>query len=324
MKSTLHSKLLPILACAGLAVSASPLRAQATSTQATHHIQTVFVILMENHNWTGGGVLSIKGNSRAPYINTVLIPMASHAENYSNPPGNHPSLPNYLWLEAGTNFGITDDGPPSQHSQTTTAHLVTQLANAGISWKAYEEDITGTDCPLTDEGPVDPNGSQLYAVKHDPFVYFDDVTSNQNPSSSYCIAHVRPYTELQQDLASGNQAKYNFITPNLCDDMHDGCPATAIEHGDQWLAANVPVILNSPAYQNGGALFIVWDEAGNGDGPIGMIVLSPFAKGNGYSNQLLYTHGSTLRTLQEIFSVTPLLGDANNQQDLSDLFKVFP
>jgi hypothetical protein len=86
----------------------------------------------------------------------------------------------------------------------------------------------------------------------------------------------------------------------------------------------VPDILNSAAYKSGGALFIVWDEADNGDGPIGMIVLSPFAKGNGYSNQLLYTHGSTLRTLQEIFEVRPLLRDANNQQDLSDLFSVFP
>ena len=86
----------------------------------------------------------------------------------------------------------------------------------------------------------------------------------------------------------------------------------------------MPTILNSSAYQKGGALFIVWDEADNGDGPIGMIVLSPFAKGGGYSNQLLYTHGSTLRTVQEIFSVKPLLGDANNQQDLSDLFSTFP
>jgi len=86
----------------------------------------------------------------------------------------------------------------------------------------------------------------------------------------------------------------------------------------------VPLILNSAAYQRGGALFITWDEANEGDGPIGMIVLSPVAKGGGYSNQIHYTHGSTLRTIQEIFSVTPLLGDAGKETDLSDLFKVFP
>src|SRR5579863_8954381 len=124
-----------------------------------HHIKTVFVIVMENHNWTGDGSLNIKGNPEAPYINYTLLPMASYANNYNNPPGNHPSLPNYLWLEAGTNFGIHDDGPPSQHSQTTSNHLVKLLENAGIPWRSYVENISGTNCPLTDQGAVDSNGS---------------------------------------------------------------------------------------------------------------------------------------------------------------------
>jgi hypothetical protein len=53
-------------------------------------------------------------------------------------------------------------------------------------------------------------------------------------------------------------------------------------------------------------------------------VLSPFAKGNGYSNTIHYTHGSMLRTMQEIFSVKPLLRDAKTEKDLSDMFSVFP
>jgi hypothetical protein len=96
------------------------------------------------------------------------------------------------------------------------------------------------------------------------------------------------------------------------------------KQGDTWLAQNLPLILNSAAYLNGGAVFVTWDEAANGDGPIGMIVLSPFGKGHGYQNSIHYTHGSTLRTMQEIFGVTPFLGDAANQTDLSDLFSVFP
>jgi phospholipase C len=295
-----------------------------SATARPHNIQTVFIILMENHNWTGDGTLDIKGNPQAPYINNTLLPIASHAESYYNPPNLHPSLPNYLWLEAGTNFGILNDGLPSQNSQNTTQHLVTFLKNAGFSWKAYEENINGTDCPLVNEGPVDPNGSQLYAPKHDPFVYFDDVTSNQNPNSAYCIAQVRPYTELAADLQNNTVARYNFITPNLCDDMHDSCTGGNIPDGDTWLSKNVPAILNSAAYQKGGALFITWDEADEGDGPIGMIVLSPFAKGGGYSNQIHYTHGSTLRTMQEIFGVTPFLGDAGKETDLKDLFRLFP
>jgi hypothetical protein len=289
------------------------------AAQSKHNIQTVFIILMENHNWTGTqDSTSIKGSRYAPYISNTLLPMASHAEQFFNPPGIHPSLPNYLWLEAGTNFGILDDSDPSSHPLTTTEHLVTLLNNTKISWKTYQENISGTNCPLVSSG--------LYAAKHDPFVYFTDVTNNLDPNGAYCIAHVRPFTELATDLQNGTIAQYNFITPNLCDDMHDKCKPiqNAITQGDTWLSQNVPTILNSAAYKNGGALFITWDEAASGDGPIGMIVLSPFAKGNGYENFIHYTHGSTLRTFEEIFGVSPLLNDASNETDLSDLFTVFP
>jgi hypothetical protein len=132
---------------------------------------------------------------------------------------------------------------------------------------------------------------------------------------------VRPFTELATDLTNGTVASYNFIPPDLCDDMHDSCSPTnnAIKQGDTWLSKNVPAILASSAYKNGGALFITWDEAETGDGPIGMIVLSPLAKGKGYNNKIHYTHGSTLRSFEEIFKV-PLLRNANKETDLSDLF----
>jgi hypothetical protein len=327
------SKLMPILfslACI-LAISRSNnLAAQTTDSgeaitaSTLHHIQTVFVIVMENHNWTGDAPVNIKGNPAAPYINYTLLPMASYANNYNNPPGNHPSLPNYLWLDAGTNFGIHDDGSPAQHHQGTNNHLVKLLENAGISWKAYDEDISGTNCPLSNSGPKDSNGNPLYAVRHNPFVYFDDQTNTLNANSATCIAHVRPFSQLATDLAGNKVARYNFITPNLCDDMHDTCSGDPIAHGDQWLKKNVPAILNSTAYRSGGALFIVWDEAAKGDGPIPMILLSPFAKGSHYSNSLYYTHSSLLRTLQEIFGVYPLIRDAANRRDLGDLFHVFP
>ena len=94
--------------------------------------KTVFLIMMENHNWS-----DIKGNPSAPYLNNTLLPMASHAEQDYNPPGNHPSEPNYLWLEAGTNFGITNDADPAANHQSTKLHLVTLLATAHITWKSY-------------------------------------------------------------------------------------------------------------------------------------------------------------------------------------------
>src|SRR3954447_830553 len=126
-------------------------------------VKNVFIILMENHNSS-----DIKGSASAPYINNTLLPMSSYATQSFNPPAIHPSLPNYLWLEAGTNFGIANDSDPSVNHQSTTSHLVTQLQTAGISWKSYQEDISGTSCPLTSVAK--------YAPKHNPAVYFDDVT----------------------------------------------------------------------------------------------------------------------------------------------------
>ncbi|HUJ29349.1 MAG TPA: alkaline phosphatase family protein, partial [Myxococcales bacterium] len=151
---------------------------------------------------------------------------------------------------------------------------------------------------------------------------------SRNANSANCIAHVRPFTELATDLANNAAPRYAFITPNACDDGHNssGCATTdEVKNTDNWLAANVPTILNSAAYRNNGALFITWDESeGTTDVPIGMIVLSPKAKGHGYSNSISYTHSSTLRTMQEIFGVQPFLGDAANATDLSDLFSSFP
>jgi len=227
------------------------------------------------------------------------------------PPDLHPSEPNYLWLEAGTNFGSLDDNPPRSNHQGTTSHLVTLLDTAGLPWRAYQEDISGVVCPLSDVG--------LYAVRHNPFVFFDDVTEANDSYAAYCIEHVRPYTDLQADLSNNTVARYNFITPNVCDDMHDSCDPVndPVKQGDAWLSREVPNILASQAYANNGALVLKWDEADTGDGPIGMIVVSPSAKGGGYANSIHYTHGSTLRTIQEIFGVTPLLGDAANATDLT-------
>jgi hypothetical protein len=268
-------------------------------------INNVFLILEESYPWS-----AVHGNSSSPYI-TSLLPQASYATQYFAPPdGTLLSLPQYLWIEAGTSFGINDDNDPSQDSQSTTAHLVTLLKNAGITWKAYQEGISGTNCPTTNTG--------LYAVRHEPFMYFQDVTSN----STYCTQHMRPYTELATDLASGNIARYNFITPNLCDDMHDNCTGDPVRQGDDWLKANLPTILASPAYQNNGAVLITWDNSdASASDPIGMIVLSPSGKGGGYSNAIHYDHSSLLHTLERVFRVSPLLGGAASAADLGDLFK---
>jgi phospholipase C len=282
-----------------------------------NHIKNIFLILMENNNWS-----TIQGNSSAPYINNTLLPAASWCTNYFNPPGNHPSEPNYVWLEAGTatlpgttNFG-SDGDPSATNSTTSTQHLATLLTNSGKTWREYAEGISGSDCPI--------NSSGLYAAKHNPFVFFQDISGNPPSSTTQgCAANMKQFSQLASDLSAGTVADYNFITPNLCNDMHGagGCPADLIATGDTWLSQNVPVIMASNAYKNGGAIFITWDEGEGGDGPIGMIVLSPFAKGGGYQATTQYDHSSMVRTVEDVFGLMPLLANATTATPLSDLFK---
>jgi len=301
-------------------------------------VKTVFVIILENHNWTGNdagasfGDPDIKGNPLAPYINGTLLKTSAHAEQYFNPPGNHPSQPNYLWLQAGTNFGVLADTQPGQPQLLTHKHLTKLLEEAGISWKNYAEPDFGS--PSFDVCPLD---FSFLDVEHLATVYFNDVNDGLNPLSRECISHVVPYDYLATDLANNTVARYNLINPNLCHQGHEGIspcdsrePADNTLRSDQWLRKNVPLILESQAYKEGGALFITWDEAEDdgqfSDGPIPFFLLSPFAKGGGkaeFSNSIHYDHSSTLKTIEEIFDVTPLLGHAADPEtiDLSDLFK---
>jgi len=286
-----------------------------------NRLQTVFVIMMENHSWA-----TVNASDKAVYIKS-LLPLGGHAEQYSTPPNNHPSETNYIWLESGSNLGITTDDPPAKNHQAVTDHLVTLLDKAGISWKAYVEEISGNDCPLTDSGK--------FVTRHTPMLFFDDVTNGNDATSAKCKAHVRPYTELATDLGASTVARYNFITPNLCDDMHGltvACGTTNFDEigaGDTWLLNEVPKILASQAYKNNGVLFIVWDEGDESllgkasDGPMPFLVMSPKAKA-GYASQTKLTHSSMLRSVQEIFGVTPLLRDAQNATNLSEFFTSFP
>ncbi len=270
-------------------------------------VKTVFILMFENHDWS-----SIRETNFCPYLNTVVLPQAAWAERYYNPTNIHPSEPNYLWLVAGTNFGVKTDQPPSVNGQTTTQHLAFLLDRAGLSWKTYQEDIPGDTLPLVNNGE--------YAVRHNPFLFFSSVTHDP----AYALRHVRPFPELFNDLTNGSLPRFNFLVPNLTNDMHNLTPGSASTRlqGDHWLSHVLPAIQASPAYQDGGAVFITWDEGvgESSDGPIGLILLSPGGRGGGYHNTIHYTHSSTLRTVQEIFGVEPLLGDAANATSLSDLF----
>jgi len=280
----------------------------------------VFVVAMENESSK-----SVYGSSSAPYLNG-LISQYAHAMSFNDPlPDAIPSEPHYVWMEAGTNqfsdTTFTGDGDPSSSNSTkSTAHLVTQMAAASppVSWMSYPEGLdSGTGaCPV--------NSSGFYAAKHDPFVFFQD-TAGSPPSATNanCVAHHKAYSTASfgQALAQGTVAQYNFIIPNVCNDMHGdpSCPSSnVIAAGDAWLSANLPPIINFVNAHNG-VLFVMWDEPEGGGPQMPFVAIGPHVK-SGYAGQVSYTHSSFTKSVDEIFGL-PILPAVAGANDLADLFQ---
>ncbi|MBV9383005.1 MAG: hypothetical protein JOY82_09300 [Streptosporangiaceae bacterium] len=156
--------------------------------------------------------------------------------------------------------------------------LGNQLSAAGLSWKAYLEDM-GND-PARDrtvntaQGPAcghpatwgidhtrNAERGDQYAVRHEGFMFFKAVTGNQ----AFCDAHLLSFRPLLSGLsAAGTTPAFSWITPNMCDDGHDAPCATGARGGlaqaDAFLRAWVPRITASPAYRDGGLIMITFDE----------------------------------------------------------------
>ncbi len=320
----------------------------------------IFVIAMENHNFTQPIGLKkpqqILGNPAAPFINSLVTPgnanaaQVSYATAYYNAGfGVHPSEPNYVWAEAGTDFGAHTDADPSPANGNTyqSNHLTAQFNAAGIPWKNYQEDVEFSTSPTnsasgtaTTANPFNGSSQFGYAVKHNPMAFFADTD----------IENVFPLEQLFRDLSNHSVGRYNWITPNLFNDAHSPLKGgfkyqgthfsgdqAAVAQGDNFLSIVVPEIMASPAYTNNGVIVIWWDETEGGDDTnftLGEIVISPLAKGNAYGSTLPMSHSSDIKTWEEVFGLAVLdnpipMAETNNfggfnavstVNDLSDLF----
>jgi hypothetical protein len=327
----------------------------------------VFVILMENHNWTQPssytGVPQIQGNPSAPYINNVLTQIGAYANNYENAgSGVHPSEPNYIWLGAGTNFTDNTDADPGKGTLTAPSpyapnqtnlfdapSFTQQLDQAGISWKSYQEDLdinttTGEVLPrsqwtagITSQSGTLSDGIQYnYAVKHNPDPFFTynvgaTAANGWTPQANdpFAIAHNQPLQQFYQDLLTDQVGKFNYITPDQYNDMHSlrNGSTDQITQGDLWLSQNIPIIMASKEYKHNGVILVVWDETEGGDTSqftVPFFLISPLAKA-GYSNDIRYSHSSTLKTLEELYGVGALSNASQtgyfSANDLGNLFK---
>jgi len=324
-------------------------------------IRHVFIIMLENESYP----VTFGPQSIAPYLARELPKQGAMLPNYYGI--GHYSLDNYIAMVSGqapnpatqadcvtfSEFVPTASKPDENGQLPGTGcvypksihTLANQLTDAGLTWKAYMEDM-GKDparesatCAHPAIGTPDitehatPNDQ--YAAKHNPFVYFHSIIDKRK----YCDTRVVNLDHLSSDLAKiESTANFVYITPNLCHDGHDapcknGEPGGLIS-ADSFLHTWVPRILDSPAFKKDGLLIVTFDEGndgkaccnekplpggpqpggqiGPGGGQIGAVLLSPFIA-PGTQSDTEYNHYSLLRTLEDIFGLSHL-GYAQDSQ----------
>ena len=250
----------------------------------------VVVMVMENKGYD-----QIVGSPDAPYLNGLISQYGLATQFFAT---RHPSLPNYLALTGGSTFKFKNDC--STCSVGKKRNVVDQLEQAGVSWKAYMSSMpsrcyTGPD-------------TDLYVRRHNPFMYYEDIA--KNPAR---CDRVVPFDEMAGDMQDGVLPTFVWITPNLCEDMHD-CPVSS---GDQFLAQQVPALLDQLGPS--GVLFITFDEGVNKDrtgccnkakgGHIPTIVVGPNVAGGTLIDTPM-DHYSLLQTIEDGLGL-PRLRSAN-------------
>ena len=250
-------------------------------------------------------------------------------------------------------------------SNTLGETIADQLAATGKSWKSYQENLPMTGPDLvdysdgnftnnTDFSQINPQLTpplttsdivQLYAAKHNPFVYFQNVQQGTNPLASYAnMSGFDGMGGLWSDLGSGKVPDFSFIVPNQCNDQHGRGNGTAfcgydpndngtqgglnpalIILGDQVVQKIVTAIHGSRAWKQGhNAIVVIWDENDYSVQPIINQVVAIVDTNYGSHNRqssTFYTHFSLLRTIEGGLKL-PCLNHAcdASTNTMSDLF----
>ena len=163
---------------------------------------------------------------------------------------------------------------------------------------------------------------QLYAAKHNPFVYFQDIQQGKTPQLTYGqMADFEGANGLYADLRAGKGPNFSFIAPNQCNDQHGrgnagpfcnydpndngtqaGLNPALIRLGDHTVQTIVTAIHSSPVWTNGHtAIVVVWDENDYSVSPITNQVVTIVETNYGVhqvQSAQFYTHFSLLRSLE--------------------------
>jgi len=273
--------ILPGLAACLLA--ASPVLASQASAATVPSFGHVFVIVGENKS------LFQINSSNAPYIINTLKPKSAWFTDYNNVAWG--SLANYVALTSGQYASCQTNGPCGSFNVPS---IFSQVGNG--AWKDWNESMP-SNCYPKSAGSA--SALNAYKPGHNPALYYGGL-----PCSTYDVPAGTTGPDdmsfFNKALAAGTVPKYNFITPNLCEDGYHSCNgANTVTEFNNFLKKEIPLIKASPAFGSNGVIFVTFDE---GNVPTKnpntmMAVTGPQVKVGTYS--AYYDHYSTLRTIEK-------------------------
>jgi hypothetical protein len=311
----------------GLALLSTVLPARAEPPRFDH----VYIIVLENH-----GFDDALYNGPSPFLRQLSQEQGLATAYFGVA---HPSLPNYLALIGGDDFGVRDDRPScfaSDIAPSTACNriagdsLVGQLKDAGLTFAIYAETLPATGSLVTAApGGI---GGALYAQKHNPLPYFEKLATD--PAA---LALMRPYDALAQDLVAG-APNVALIVPNQCHDGH-GLPICRdrdrlIADYDAFIREAVEKIRGSQSWTARSAIVVTFDEGVNTlypdapvsdharkaarvDNHIATVVVTRC--GASVQDATRYDHFSLLATIQDGFGL-PRLRKTANARPMDTLF----
>jgi len=259
----------------------------------------VWIITEENHSYENA-------TASMPYLMSLASQYGLATQSYAD---MHNSLSTLMHLTAGETVTLDDNTTLFFNVDS----IVRQLMIHGLTWRSYQESIPYAGF----EGIA----AYPYVKRHDPLAYFSDTNT---PSEAL---NAVPYPA---NISTEMGANYNYVTPNLLDDAHDG----TMQAADNWLHAHIPAILARPEFQPGGdgIMIVTFDEGNLGSdnrcsatvmqgcgGHILTVVIGPQVK-RSFKSAHWYNHESVLKTACVALGITNCPGLANAAAPMGDFF----
>lgn len=248
----------------------------------------VQLVIFENKSYD-----SVIGSQQAPYITSLSKSWANMTQSFAI---THPSQPNYLSLFSGSTQGVTGDQCPVSFG---VDNLGSELLAAGISFRGYAESMPSAGYTGCEAVPDSLPSGYLYMRKHVPWADF----TNLPASVSY--VYKKPLKKAP--------AQFVWITPNMCNDMHD----CSINTGDTWASKNLPDLIAWDTAHRG-LLILTFDE--NDGSPGNQIPTILIGNVNAGQFSQTVNHYSILRTIEDIFGVKAL-GSAASASPVKGVIK---